>query len=494
MRYRSQPTICVVGSGLAGLATALNIKKQSPTARVLLVEKSQPQRNTQIAGMRFRLKKSGSPATDPEAQVVELSHLLASQNEGRLTSKMVRFAELAVAEVKQWTTDLYDSDPALVQQLGEWFGPQWGKLNHSGSGGRGLSVVNWLKAQLAAHEVEYISGEITQLVRDGSHVTGLIGQHKNRVFRLTPDITVLANGNAGGTLYESTNKAIHYSASELLYEAGFGLEGATLNMWHPFGLCNSAGETRNGCYETDVLAGAQVWLADGVFDAETTQLLAEHQAHYYFPEICQRLVQHGSQVELRWPEGERTHARVSLHYSHLGAQVEDEVRVKGSDNLFVVGDAGGLLQWTEYRRRLPGFALSHCLVSARLVSQRVHHLIEGGEVTRATTPVIQEHTFDLPSCWDIPTRQLQKRLNTEASLALTFGQETGSDIIANWREAISRLPQSDILTQLTGELITVWSRAERGEHEPLAMTHLDGSDSVINRETRTELRPLRRRL
>jgi hypothetical protein len=143
-------------------------------------------------------------------------------------------------------------------------------------------------------------------------------------------------------------------------------------MVHPFGNCDVTGQQRLGCFETDELAGVDVYL-DGLsskpkFDKETTNLLREHQAHHHFHEISQRFREYGSIVMLQSNDGQKRFARVSHHYAHIGIATSDGVSVEGVDNLYAVGDASGVGFWTNYRERLPGFALVKCLVDAELTS------------------------------------------------------------------------------------------------------------------------------
>jgi aspartate oxidase len=359
--------ICIVGAGLAGLATALNLKCALPNYNVMVVERESPQSNTQIAGQRYRAGIAGV-RQDGRA---EIEQLLASRNNGELTDAMTQFAEYAVRELQYW-----QQQPGFVECHDEesWFGPQWGVPNRAGKG-RGMSVLNWFRHAAEANGVTFVKGDVRQISRDGEYVNGLAVHTREADMRLVAGQYVLAGGNMGGRLFIATNKDIPHSAQELAFEAGLPLVDSTIHMIHPFGNCDETGQPRLGCFETDELAKASVYL-DGlsespIFDSATTSLLHEHQAHYHFPEIVERLRRYGSIVLLTFPDGSERYARVSYHYSHLAVQTSDGVTVQNMRNLYVVGDTAGLGYWTAHHERFPGFALLKCLVDARLVARKL---------------------------------------------------------------------------------------------------------------------------
>jgi aspartate oxidase len=396
----------IVGAGLAGLAAAIRIRESFPNQHVVLIEKPSPQSNTQIAGQRYRFGIAGK-RQDPAA---EMQHLLASRNDGILTPDMEAFVDLATVEVERW-----QASPDFVQynDKPEWFGPQWGAANRAGKG-RGKSVLSWFQQRARDAGVSTIQGEVQHLENEDGHITRLVTEGPAGPTHIAAARYVLAAGSAGGSLFLSTNKDIAYSAQELAFNASIPLVDSTTHMIHPFGNCDAAGNPRLGCFETDELADATVYL-DGtsnhpVLDVETTELLREHQAHYRFPEIAQRFREHGSVVRLDLGDGRQTYARVSYHYSHLAVETTDGITVRGVDNLYAVGDAAGLGHWTNHHERFPGFALLKCLTDAALLADT----LQNAPPTHAVAPRQSTHISPRPakSANSKAAAQQLKQLNT----------------------------------------------------------------------------------
>src|SRR4051812_23716332 len=126
-------SVCIIGGGLAGLATAIKIKLNDQKTDVLLINKRIPESNTQIAGQRYRARTAGK-GRDPEGEIVSL---LASRNGGEVTEEMRTFSEIAITELGVWQDVLPDG---MITDKAEWFGPQWGIANTAGMG-RGKSVL-----------------------------------------------------------------------------------------------------------------------------------------------------------------------------------------------------------------------------------------------------------------------------------------------------------------------------------------------------------------
>lgn len=361
-------SIAIIGGGLAGLASAIKARIAFPNNEVVLVEKRSPQSNTQIAGQRIRAGIAGR-RQDP---VAEINHLFASRNDGVLTPQMELFSQLSVKELGFW-----HSFPGFVnyEDRPEWFGPQWGVPN-KGGGGRGKSVLDWYRKAAKECGVTFLQGEVLKLIINSGYTEGVLLNTDVGFHRLNADTYILAAGNISGRLFLSTNKDIANSAQEMAFDAGLSLVDSTLHMIHPFGNCDTKGNPRIGCFETDTLSGVKVYL-DGtsntpIYDRETTELLLSHQAHYHFPQIAKRFREHGGIVLLEYPDGNRDYARVSHHYGHIGIDTIDGVSVRGVTNLLAVGDASGIGYWTNHRERFPGFALLKCIIDAELVVRRIH--------------------------------------------------------------------------------------------------------------------------
>ncbi len=362
------PGSIIVGAGLAGLATAVKLKEACPEEEVMIIEKSQPQSNSQIAGQRYRAGITGRRQNSAE----EISELLAMRNQGIVTPRMKQFAGLAETELHYWQSQEGFVD---FEDRSDWFGPRWGKPN-AANAGRGRSVINWFKEKALRTGVRFCEAEVEELVLEGDVAIGLAAtdRDENR-YMVEAGRYILANGSISGKLYQSTNRSINGSAHELALKAGLDLVDSTAHMIHPFGNANAAGSPKIGCYETDELAGAYVYL-DGlserpIFDPMTTELLKTHQSHYHFPSIAERFQRFGSVVALVFANGEQKYAQVAYHSGLLGVDTSDGVSVKNATNVYVVGEAAGLGHWTNHKERYPGFGLLKCLTDAALLASTV---------------------------------------------------------------------------------------------------------------------------
>ncbi len=469
-----KPTICIIGAGLGGLLTAINIANATREINIIILDKPGTQSNTKIAGMRIRQRAAGIGTQDPDQQVDEVTSLLAKPNEGNETPRMRLFAHTLIEELNNLSLRLTNIDPNLVEDEPNWFGPRLG-IPTAGGKGRGKSIKLILEKEASDAGVLFLTGEAISLNREGKLITGFELLNRDKQYTLRPDITILANGSGAGALFRSTMVPIDNSATELAFNAGIPLEGGTEIMLHPFGRIKQNGEYALGCYETDELAHSRVILSDGSEDTETTHLLSEHLAHNQFDNIAKRFLQNGREVKLVDREtGEENRAGVAIHSIQLGTKTEDGTSAYGISNLQVVGDAGGLSYWTEGHKRPPGLGLANCIVGARLISNIIQSQLEGDQ-------------------WNILERR--KRL-TESNRSYTH-QQTSSDLknhlrdtntlhvlnliiedrlqsrqtLQSWRESLKLLPTDDDLVKISNGLTYCWERRLVGnEKEPIDFT------------------------
>jgi hypothetical protein len=436
--------IGIVGGGLAGLAAAVRLKDAYPDQSVVVVDKPSPQSNTQIAGQRYRYGIAGRRANPIE----EITELLASRNDGEVTPEMEQFAQLAGEEMEYW-----QGRPDFVTSTDrpEWFGPQWGDANRAGKG-RGMSVLGWYREAAAQQGIAMVRAEASRLEIEQGHMGGLIVTGMNGLKRIVADRYILAGGNASGRLFLSTNKDIANSAQELAFDASIPLVDSTLHMIHPFGNSDAAGNPRLGCFETDELADTKVYLgalgASPVFDAETTELLTTHQAHYHFPAIAKRFAEHGSVVRLDAPDGSSTLARVSHHYGHLGIATTDGVSVEGTDNLYAAGDAAGLGYWTNHHERFPGFALLKCLTDAGLLVRKFGEPGQNNPSTPLRVNALAGAAAEPPAKDELNRLRAVNSAHLERWLAAAGLEERGAVGVA-WLDALKNIPPSRYTTVRT---------------------------------------------
>ena len=491
-----KPLTCIVGAGFAGLLTAIQLtEKCNDDMQVVIIEKPRPQSNTRIAGMRIRARGTGTRTDDRFEQEAEVVSLLSKQNDGKETPEMIHFARLLAEELETWSKRLIAIDPELVHDNPIWFGPQWGIPNQGGKG-RGYSILSEFKRLALNMGIAFLQGEVYSLTRQHNLITQLnVAQNRNEGFSLSPKMVILANGNAGGTLYKSTNMPIDHSATQLLYNAGLPITGTTINMLHPFGRMRENGQPAFGCYETDDLANSTVYLPNGQIDTETTYLLRNHMAHDKFREIALRFSDQGGNVRIvDNMTGEEHIAGVSVHYSQLGTVTTDGVSVKGMSNLKAVGDAVGPSYWTNNRKRSPGIALANCLVTARLASDLAIESLNDDKDNNTLTNrrlIMSKDTY--PQALQRAPEGLRD-INTRNVLELILGGNEAQGTLDTWDDELNTLDQGNELVRLSHALIRGWNRKIRGENEPITIVDKEIGKNIEGNMPAEDFSPLRYRL
>ena len=439
-------SVCVIGAGLSGLASACKIKIQDSSATVVVIADGCPS-NTRIAGQRFRTRVSESNLTDKESFL----QLLRSRNFGIQTAEMTLFATTAIQETRFWRgfeprAINVDHDPLPGTDLPSWFGPQLGSPNPTGYG-HGASVIKWFEGLAIKLGVKFLSGTVVSLNRLSSSITSIdVKVDSERTLRLTARNYVLAGGSIGGRMFESTNVKIQRSPQELAWEAGLGLTNSTMFMFHIMGNCNQSGRPKIGCFETDRLSGVKVFLPDGAgeyHDKDTSSLLQEHKAHYAFKEISRKFMKHGGVCRIEFPDQSSKTARVSHHYSHIAVETRDGASVVGASNLTAVGDAAGTGFWSGHQIRFPGVALANCLVGAEAVRAIMASRYLCSDLEIEEVPGCQGNRFELTQTDECGL----KEMNTAYLLAMEFGDDPLQSV-KEWIDAlqtkidISKAPSS----------------------------------------------------
>ena len=155
--------IAIVGSGIAGLATAILAKEKNPDSDITVLEKRIPQSNSQIAGQRYRSRANHSVTGDPN----QVAELMAQRNLGVLTPQMSQFATMSTTEIEHWKEEY---DMPMRDEL-EWFGPQFG--DPSRSVGFGRQVLGHLRNIAINKNIHFLEGEASGLSRDGDQIQSL---------------------------------------------------------------------------------------------------------------------------------------------------------------------------------------------------------------------------------------------------------------------------------------------------------------------------------
>jgi hypothetical protein len=283
---------------------------------------------------------------------------------------------------------------------------------------------------------------------------------------------VLAGGSVGGAIFESTNVPIRNSSHELAYEAGVALVGASVNMFHILGNTNSRGETKIGCFETDNLSGSEIYLynreseAFDIFDEITSSLLKAHEAHYHFASIAKRFLQHGGLVQIRGPQKKIEYGKVSHHYSHMGIKTANGVQASGFENLYAVGDAASTCFWTNYQVRLPGIALTNCLVTARLAALEIN---KTDDAPKNATQCDEIKSSIVPPVENADAFSQLRKINSQSLLGIEFKLQDHAQTVSEWINRLDNLrlmEGTSPLMEISEKIARLYAAEERPQ-EPV---------------------------
>lgn len=466
-------SICIIGAGLAGLSTAIKIKLDKPEMHIVVLDKLAKQSNTQMAGMRLQI--GDGKRTLPRAY--ELSRRIALRNNGEITEEMKEFAQMTLEEVEFWQTfhkkNYTHTEPLHFETDPQWFGPQWGKSNNAGKG-RGVNLLTWFEDNAKKLGIEFKKAEVEKVVVNNGYIEGLIARNQEKKLysdyvMIQADAYIFAGGNAGGAMFESTNRTILNSPQELAFDAGFPIIDTSNFMFHPFGRCTSQGMPILCCYETDAISDVTVHFTDDTIDYETTDLLRAHQAHYHFNEIAKRFYEHGSFVHLkRAGNSEIEFARLSHHYSHIAIKTESNgVQVYGAENLYAVGDAAGVGRNINHKVRIPGTALTNCLVDAEILRKT----LSAESYTRTNRTIFKSiNNYRPKEILSEQDRNKLKKINTDRLFAIKFGSNIDTSVvIQEWKNELYTLPQTPLVRLSIGTAHTMELINMSNAIEPLTM-------------------------
>jgi hypothetical protein len=251
MGYNKQKThgdkmsVVIIGSGISGLSLAIKLKILKPNANISIF--SYGMGNSSIAGQRYR------------------SRDFFTHKDIYKTDGMKEFFAKAEPSIDFWLKlnprDLGINLPPLSYKDDyNWFGPKFGddeKIKNSGK-----YVTSWFLSLAISLGVEIKKGLIIKINKSDNEINSITVVPKEgydvESYNVVADYYVLAGGNIGGRLFESTNVSIPYSSQELAFNAKIPIHGAHLHMFHILGRCGSSFQHKRGCFETDKLSHCRV--------------------------------------------------------------------------------------------------------------------------------------------------------------------------------------------------------------------------------------------
>src|SRR5690606_22240846 len=225
----------VVGSGIAGLSTALGLERAVVLTRGPLGSGSS--RHAQ-GGIAAALAADDSPA-EHALDTLAVSAGLADPDVARAV------AEAAAGRV-EWLRALgarFDLDEHGRLSLGREAGHRTRRVAHAGGDATGAEVMRTLVAAVEAREdIEVLEGcELVDLVRHGTRVAGVLARTRDGFAAVLAPAVVLATGGIGG-LYARTTNPVEVTGDGLAVAARAGAELADLEFvqFHPTALAVDA--------------------------------------------------------------------------------------------------------------------------------------------------------------------------------------------------------------------------------------------------------------
>lgn len=434
--------ICIIWGGIVGYMSAIKTKIASPESDIMIVTNWKIG-NTAISWQRF-MKRNAEYTT----YISEQDELLQMKNIGNETAKMWKFWEILKGEIDFWLHGIHsDMEPLPFVDKQEWFGPRLGSIDDS-SWMPWYAILQWLYQYsqklnihiLIAEAIELIS-EKTKKIPYDQIISGIRVSSREylNTYIIHADMYVLANGSSAGIMFHSTNIPILHSSHVLAYEQDCSLINGDLHLFHPFGRTSQSRVIQCGCYETDHLADAKIYL-NGVLDTKTTELLHVHKAHYEFPAICKRFLDAWGRIRIKFPTGKEEFAQVSHHYSHLGIETIDGIKVLWYRNLWALWDSSSIGYWNGHRIRLPGTALSKCMVDAHLFTyESLRHNTHTKCIISEDWEISAWMNINKAILWNL------KSINTSYLFQYYFHKDTFHlNTVKKWVEALLQLPQSPL--------------------------------------------------
>jgi len=471
----------LIGGGIAGLAAAIKIKLKHPREQVTIIDR--PNSNSQISGQRYRQRVAHMTGGN-DAAVLDI---LKQKTGGNVTEGMRLIASKGDEELEFWQT-LEVSSLTKSKVIGNlpyaenphWFGPKFG----GNVPNAGRVAIDWFRSLANAMGVDLINSAVKDIEIIQDEIVGLIAENKDGTSRYRASNYIFAGGNPGGAMFNSTNKRILNTPQELLVSKGLGIVGAHSFMLHPFGRAKIDGIPLMGCYETDALAGHEVYIGDGqgdfpYRDIETEELLRSHKAHYEFEGIMKRFTHNGGLVRLKHPDQDSYHyARVAHHYSQIGiATTENYVSVQGLNNAHAIGDTATINRYTGGSVRIPGLALTACLVDADIVSN-----VLVTDTTHIKSEVV--HGYSEKSQLSDYDNQTLRDINTKYLLHTVMGEV---DRVEEWQEQLNQLRGDSGLLYLSRITSTaVNDYLEGSEDMEARIYYLDDRKKRVHSESMVE--------
>lgn len=256
------PAVVIVGAGLAGLATALELAERGVAVRVLATGHAGAATSSTLAqgGVAAALGADDDAARHAADTLAAGAGLVDAQVARRITADAGR----VIARLRQWGA-AFDVDDVGALRLGLEAAHGRHRIVHAAGDGTGRVVTAALAAAAARHPLVTIhtGTRAARLLVDASHtVVGVLAVDDRPVI-LPATATVLATGGLGGLYADTTNPLDSWGAGLALgLRAGARVRDLELVQFHPTALAVGS-DPMSLVSEAVRGEGAPLVLADG---------------------------------------------------------------------------------------------------------------------------------------------------------------------------------------------------------------------------------------
>ncbi|XSG75187.1 FAD-binding protein [Herpetosiphon llansteffanensis] len=236
-----QHDVIVVGSGIAGMRCALEIKRSAPQANVAIVTKQYPVRAASVVERTGIAAALGNSSADSVEAHISDTLAYGKSNNAAAVKTLCELAPAAVYELEHMGLPFSRLKSGRIAQQPA-YGHSQPRLANAGDQ-TGHAIVTTLYGEIVRFGIQvYPEQFMLGLVVDGKNVRGVsvLDIRSSEINIINAKVTVLATGSYG-QLY--ANSADSYASTgdghAAALRAGINLTGMDLVTFHPLGVANT---------------------------------------------------------------------------------------------------------------------------------------------------------------------------------------------------------------------------------------------------------------
>ena len=236
-----QHDVIVVGSGIAGMRCALEIKRNAPKADVAIVTKQYPVRAASVVERTGIAAALGNSSSDSVEAHISDTLAYGKSNNAAAVKALCEQAPAAVYELEHMGLPFSRlKSGRIAQQVG--YGHSQPRLANAGDQ-TGHAIVTTLYGEVVRFGIKvYPEWFMLGLVVDGKNVRGVsvLDIRSSEIEVINAKVTVLATGSYGQLYANSSDSyASTGDGHAAALRAGINLTGMDLVNFHPLGVANT---------------------------------------------------------------------------------------------------------------------------------------------------------------------------------------------------------------------------------------------------------------